>query len=305
MLTAAVRDLQRTYPGRYQIDVRTAYPELWMNNPWLSPISDSDSETCRLRCEYPLIHKANRLPVHFLHGFVQDLSLKLGIPLFPTAFKGDVHLTEHERSTWPTGLTGLCSGSPFWIVNAGGKYDFTIKWWSWSRFQHVVNRLAGKVTFVQVGAAGDYHPPLKNVIDLCGRTSIRELIHLVHHASGVLCPVTLVMHLAAAVDVPKGRRGMRPCVVIAGGREPPSWEAYPAHQFLHNVGALHCSSEGGCWQSRTVPLGDGDPRDSVYSRCHYVVNGLPKCMDMISVDAVVEAIEMYFVGGQCKESSIF
>ena len=38
------------------------------------------------------------------------------------------------------------------------------------------------------------------MIDLVGKTSLRELIRLIYRADGVLCPVTLAMHLAAAVE---------------------------------------------------------------------------------------------------------
>ena len=41
---------------------------------------------------------------------------------------------------------------------------------------------------------------------------------------------------------PPGMPRNRPCVVIAGGREPPHFTAYPHHQFIHTVGALRCST---------------------------------------------------------------
>ena len=50
-------------------------------------------------------------------------------------------------------------------------------------------------------------------------------------------------------------------VVVAGGREPSQWEAYPHHQYLHTNGALRCCDAGGCWNARVVPLGDGDGKD--------------------------------------------
>ncbi len=120
---------------------------------------------------------------------------------------------------------------------------------------------------------------------------------MVYHAQGVLCPVTLHMHLAAAVEVKGGRPKNRACVVVAGGREPPHWEAYPHHQFIHTVGSLLCCDNGGCWKARTEPLGDGDAKDAPGSRCVNVVNHLPRCMDMIEAEEVVARIERYFEGG--------
>jgi ADP-heptose:LPS heptosyltransferase len=188
---------------------------------------------------------------------------------------------------------------PFWVVAAGGKYDFTAKWWSSSRYQQVVDYFAGKIQFVQVGELHHYHPPLRGVIDLRGLTDTRQLVRLVYHSQGVLCGVTFLMHLAAAVET-RGRKELtRPCVVVAGGREPPQWEAYPRHQFLHTVGALPCCERGGCWKSRTLPLGDGSEKDLPRNLCVNVVHGMPRCMDMISVEDVISSIEIYFEGGRC------
>ena len=86
-------------------------------------------------------------------------------------------------------------------------------------------------------------------------------------------------------------------MVVAGGREPPHWTAYPHHQFIHTVGALACCDDGGCWKSRTLPLGDGDEKDRPGELCVDVVGNLPRCMDMISAEEVCRRIEMYYRGG--------
>jgi ADP-heptose:LPS heptosyltransferase len=182
---------------------------------------------------------------------------------------------------------------PYWIVVAGGKFDFTIKWWHFRRWQAVVDSFRERMLFVQIGESHHYHPALKGVLDLRGETSLRDLIRLVYHAQGVLCPVTLLMHLAAAVETKPGGPQMRPCVVVAGGREPWTWEAYPNHRFLHTIGKLPCCAKGGCWRARSVPLGDGDSKDEPKHLCVDTVNNLPRCMEMISPTQVVDAVESY------------
>lgn len=87
-----------------------------------------------------------------------------------------------------------------------------------------------------------------------------------------------------------------PCVVIAGGREPPHVTAYPHHQFIHTVGALRCCDNGGCWRSRTVPLSDGDEKDHPDALCVDVVGRLPRCMDMINAAEVIRRVQLYFDG---------
>jgi ADP-heptose:LPS heptosyltransferase len=187
-----------------------------------------------------------------------------------------------------------CDERPYWIIVAGGKFDLTIKWWHFRRWQSVVDRFRDRLQFVQVGLQGHYHPPLKGVIDLRGKTGLRDLIRLVYHAHGVLCPVTLLMHLAAAVPTKPGAPKSRPCVVVGGGRESPHWAAYPTHQFIHTVGTLPCCAEGGCWKARTVPLGDGDDRDQEPYLCVDVVKGLPRCMERIQPEDVIRCVELYF-----------
>ena len=296
MLTAAVRDLHRAYPQQFLTDVRTPCPHLWEHNPFITHLDEHDPDVETIDCHYPLIHRSNQAPYHFLQGFIEFLNEHLGLSIKPTAFKGDIHLSDREKS-WMSQVQEItCKPTEFRIVAAGGKYDFTVKWWDFRRYQQVVDYFSGRLLFVQVGEAKHYHPELNGVIDLRGRTNLRQLVRLVYHAQGVLTPVSLLMHLAAAVPV-KGKPKNRPCVVIAGGREPPHWEAYPHHQFIHTVGALPCCDNGGCWKARTVPLGDGSTKDRPENLCCDVVGGLPHCMDMIAATDVIRRIETYFEGG--------
>ena len=301
MLTAAVRDLHRSCPNEFITDIRSPCPGLWENNPFVTPISDNDSDARKLECHYPLIHNCNEAPFHFIHGFHQFLGTKLKKTIVPSQFKGDIYVSEVEKGWYSQVYEIVGVDIPFWIIVAGGKYDYTIKWWDSNRFQDVVDHFKGKILFVQVGETKNhFHPPLEGVIDLRGKTDLRQLVRLVYHSSGVLCPVTLMMHLAAAVETKPNSPPLRPCVVVAGGREPPHWEAYPHHQFLHTVGALPCCEKGGCWKSRTIPIGDGDGKDLPKNLCVDVVDELPRCMDMIRSEQVIRAIELYYEGKALK-----
>lgn len=300
MLTAAVRDLHRLHPGRFLTDVRSSCPELWEHNPHLTRLDEEARDVELLECHYPLIDRSNEAALHCVHGFADFLSRRLRVEVRPTEFRGDIHLSRAERS-WKSTVHELAGRDlPFWIVNAGGKFDFTIKWWDWRRYQAVVDHFRGRLLFVQVGEVGHYHPPLRHVVDLRGRTDLRQLVRLTHHAEGVLCGVTALMHLAAAVPTRPDRPPMRPAVVIAGGREPTHWEAYPHHQFLHTVGALSCCQTGGCWRARTKALGDGELLDDANQLCLQVTGGLPRCMDMITAEEVIRRIELYLAGGSCR-----
>jgi len=297
MLTAAVRDLHRCYPGEFLTDVRTPCPALWAHNPYLTPLDEHDPDVTVIRCEYPLIHRSNQEPVHFIQAFPAFLNDQLGLRIRVSDFKGDIHISDEEKR-WFSRVEEIKGRStPFWLLASGGKRDYTIKWWDAARYQEVVDRFRGRIEFVQVGSLDHHHPPLDGVVDLRRQTDLRQLVRLMYHAQGVISAVSLLMHLAAAIEVRPGMPRRRPCVVIAGGREPPQWAAYPHHQFIHTVGALRCCDDGGCWKSRTVPLGDGDEKDRPENLCVDVVGPLPRCMHMITADEVVRRVEWHFEGG--------
>jgi ADP-heptose:LPS heptosyltransferase len=303
MLTAAVRDLHRAHPGKFQTDVRTSADALWENNPNITRLREGEPGVQLLDMHYPLIHQSSQRPYHFIHGFVQFLEQQLHLQIPVTRFQGDLHLAEHEKRL-PASLAGVGMRDGFWIVIGGGKNDFTAKWWNPASYQKVVDHFRGRIQFVQCGESGHWHPPLDCVINLVGKTSTRDFVRLMYHAAGVLCPVTFAMHLAAAVPTKAGAPRARPCVVVAGGRESPHWEAYPQHQFLHTVGALPCCSQGGCWKSRCQLVGDGDAKDrqNLCDRPVQITPALriPLCMAMITPEDVIRRIDVYLAGAALR-----
>lgn len=284
MLTAAVRDLKRSHPY-LQINVQTSCMDLWQNNPYLSREVTAENANRVLDLEYPLIHSSDKLPYHFIHAFRKELQLHLGLKIPQGEFRGDIHLAHCERQQ-----LSAVAGKRYWVIDAGYKLDCPLKHWGSENFQKLVEILEGKVQFVQIGEKNPHHihTPLKGVIDLIGKTSTRELIQLIHHADGVVTPISFPMHLAAAVPTVDGR--LRPCVVLAGGREPAHWEAYPGHQFLHTIGMLDCCRRQSCWKS--VPF----PQEGKAPCLHPVSLGdefVGKCMSLISPERVAELVELY------------
>jgi len=298
VLTLVLALLHRAFPGQFLTDVRTSAPAIWENNPWITPLSESDPGVEIIDMHYPLIHQSNQRPYHFLHAFVQYLETRLNLTIPVTKFSGEIYLTDEERE-FP--LPGQELPDSYWIMMAGCKPDFTAKLWNPASYQRVVDHFRGVINFVQCGESGHWHQPLDGVTNLLGKTSLRQFVRLMHHAAGVVGPVTLAMHLAAAVETRPGRPKLRPCVVIAGGREPAAWEEYPGHQFLHTIGALTCCQDGGCWKSRCQLVGDGDEKDR-RNVCEMPVQitpdlRVPRCMDMITPEDVIRRIEYYREGG--------
>lgn len=280
VLTAAVRDLFRSYPGKFEISVDSGSCEVWQNNPYvhqrLFPGRIID-------CGKAQIDRSGATGRHYVHAYLDLLNEQLGTHAQISEVKGDIHLSRQERR-WYSDLWTLCGREvPFWLICPGGKFDIPIKWWAQRRYQEVVDALRGKIQFVQVGHWGNHHPLLEGAIDLRGKTSIRDLIHLVHHADGVLCGVTSLMHLAAAVPL---RHAARQTIVIAGNREPASWEAYPGHIYLTAGKDLSC---GNCW-NRT--LASTVKRTGKTGECHRIQNELTECMDAITSEQIVEQFHL-------------
>jgi hypothetical protein len=129
-----------------------------------------------------------------------------------------------------------------------------------------------------------------------------------------VCGVTMAMHAAAAFN--------KPCVVIAGGREQWSWEAYTKdnrianmrlgdskwqcpndgyvyHQYLHTIGQLDCCRTGGCWKKAVKG------KNNI---CRHPVNQhgmtIPKCLAMCEPAHVVAALDSYLVTGTSRKADM-
>ncbi len=276
VLTAAIRDLYRSFPGQYEISIDSKYPDVWRHNPYVrSRVFPGKI----IDCKNAVIDRTGSTGRHYVHAYLDLLNRYLGTNAEISQIKGDIHLSQEERG-WYSDIWNLCGREvPFWLICSGGKFDLPIKWWDHRRYQQVVDALRDKVQFVQVGTWGNHHLPLRGAIDLRGKTSVRDLIHLVHHADGVLCGVTALMHLAAAVPA---RNPNRVAIIAAGNREPKSWEAYPDHFYLTSATDLEC---GNCW-NRTF----SKKSESLPGVCNRVRNDLPECMDGITGDRVIDLI---------------
>jgi hypothetical protein len=296
--TAAVRELHRQYPDQFVTDVRTPFPQVWEHNLDITPLADDDPDSewieCRYdRTDYASVHKSNQHPVHLIEAYCADLADQLGLPpLRPHELQGHIVLGRDEYG-WMSLPHERFNVQRYWIIVCGGKTDATVKWWLPEYAQQVVHYFRNRIQFVQVGQIGEghWHADLRDVIDLRGQTDVRQLIRLVHSAAGIVCGITSLVHLAAAVPLPTWQRRPRPCIVTAGGREPRTWYSYQSHRILETVGSLPCCRDGGCWHSHTVSLGGEKER-----LCERVINSHPKCMQMIRPESVILEIE------KCLES---
>ena len=289
MMTAALYSLHKAHPGKYRLAVDTSCDALFEHSPDVVPRGEGFEE---VQTNYSTeINRCNQTPVHALQGYTTFLEEFLGVRVPLATNRPMIYLSPEERG-WQNQVEQEAGvRGPFWLINAGRKNCLTAKQYPY--YQRVVDLLQGRVRFVQVGKAEHTHPRLNGVIDLRGRTGDRQLVRLVYNCAGVLCPVTLLMHLAAAFS--------KPAVVLAGGREPRSWNQYARQTYLSTLGTLPCCQEAACWRSRTVKLGDGAEQDS--SVCEQPLPTdppAPRCMGMIRPEAVAEAVLAYYEGGALR-----
>lgn len=289
VLTGAVRSLHLAHPGQFAVNVDTSFAAAWEHSPDVAGPEEmarhAPAETVEVH--YPAINRCGREPIHMLAAYCEHLSEQLGVPVPPRTNRPHLWLSRRERE-WLNQAEEAGHRGKFWLLNAGVKQDYTAKQYPF--YQEVVDLLRGRVTFVQVGRGEHLHRPLRGVIDMVGKTDDRQLIRLAYHAQGVLCGVTCLMHLAAGLE--------KPAVVVAGGREPRSWNTYPRQTLLSNVGCLPCAASEGCWRSRVVKRSDGAEQDA--SLCEAPCPTDPpagKCMALISPRAVADAVLAYYEGG--------
>lgn len=269
--TAAIENLHRAYPGRFLTSVYTTCPEVWQGNPRITPLVPG-SAVVELR------HLDSSRPGHFIDQLTGNLGEALGVPIPVTVRRPVLHLDGGELDR-PEDLP-----DPYILINASWKSDYTAKYAGDDIFREVVGKLGHRVRFVQIGSnAPDMtHTKLDGVIDRIGKTSVRELVRLAYHSVGGIGGVTFLGHICAALG--------KPYVCYAGGRESPEFIGYDSQLTLSTLGELDCCKSGGCWMSRTVPLGDGSRHDKklcalpVLTPSGYV----PECMRRIGSKPAIE-----------------
>lgn len=274
---AALESLHLQHPGKYATDLHCCVSEIFDNHPNVTRMRRHEGRVVEMHC--PAIQKSH-VQRHFMSTFVEYLGSQLGIPLELQVNHPTLYLSPEEKA--------LPKRPSTWVINAGWKKDCEAKFWGWHRYQQVVEMMPD-MTFVQVGEAspGHFHQRLvgANVEDRVGQTTARQLMALVSQVDGVLCGVTFVQHVAAALG--------KPCVCI-NLREPPWFTSYPRQTMLSSMGKLACCQERACWASAVRRDGHGN-------RCKLpvVVNGdcTGACATLIEPQQVVDAVRSYYVYG--------
>jgi len=237
----------------------SSYPELFKENPDISCIVEDSWKTVKY------LEKLQKPAILLSYGkWIDDLD-RIEAP------KSHIIAEIIAKSE----IKGNISLRPYWYENTDkrllkidGAYvcvqstktcsstPMLNKQWKEEYLQNVIDKLSSRFRVVQLGLKNE--PKLNNTVDLRG-SSISESANYLANATFFLGQVGFLMHLARAVDTRS--------VIIYGGREK-SWQSgYPCNENIESN--PNCSP---CWQN---------------NRCDHE----RKCLEQISADRVLEAIE--------------
>ena len=244
-----------------QLWMMTNFPELFAGNPHVTrlvPVDERYREYAGLlgaqheSLQYAPVQPEQDRSVpparHIIAELCASAKIKGPISLRPYYYATDA---EKENAAWAKGMIAIQSSG------LAAKLPMRNKQWFPERFQEVVNGLKKNFKFVQLGSAGD--PLLNDVVDLRGKTNIRETAAVLANCSLFVGNVGFLMHLARATECP--------AVIIFGGREAPWQSGYGCNINLYS--AVPCAP---CW---------------LWNKCDY--NRM--CLDNITALDVIKAVE--------------
>lgn len=278
MFTCGVRDFKAAFPN-VRVNVISTCGHIWDHNPAIDRSLAATNENTVKIGPGKLTNASNRLDWHFANAFRVSIEEALKIAIPQGESRPDIWLTEEEYHA-PRVIEG-----PYWIICVNGEKGWGCKMYPFDRWQKVVTDNPD-ITFVQIGTKEDNPPRLQgaNVVDYVGKTQdkengIRDLFKLFLNAEGSIGLVSFHMHLSGAL--------YKPCVVVAGAREPVSFTRYSGHQYLANDGCLPCAVQA-CWHC------------DIDTCTNLVLEGekIPKCAYLIEPEDITRAIQAYYKGGR-------
>lgn len=286
IITGVIREIKKVCPS-CEIDIITRNKNLFLFNPNITKldINANDVELCELGLSsVPADYHDRAFDSSFnakhysfkLHLFAQ---MKLNLQWDCKNIKPDLHL----GNTLNPVRNKLGFGGAYWLINSGFYGVMPYKWYP--QYQKVVDLLRGKVQFIQHGGNGpnDVHTPLDGALSIVGQTSPLELAAAFRDCAGSLGGASSHAHFAAAFD--------RPCVIVAGGAEPPEWTNYENQTAIFkNIGCSNYKA-GTCGYPRNDLGRNGE------ECCPHFLGNHAECFDAISPEEVADAILKYQGGG--------
>jgi hypothetical protein len=206
------------------------------------------------------IARDHRRPISEAQFCAEALEQEWGVKLDWSRLVPELYFGEEELAA----LAARFKLPPkYGVIRPVGNLSYTPnREWGFERFQEVVRRTPW-ITWVQPGPPSE--PRLEGAIDLCGKSSIRELFFIIRGARGVLSVEGLPNHVAAAFRVPS--------FVVFSGFNRIELSRYAVTVPIVRDPQVECAP---CWKLTPCP----EP-------------GKP-CTNDITVDQVVQALEQHW-----------
>ena len=288
MFTCGVRDFKKAFPD-VRVNVISTAGHIFDYNPNIDrTLLATPANTVEIGPGI-LTNKSNSLDWHMANSFRMSIEDKLKVSIPQGLSRPDIYFTQEE---WDAPRV---IDRPYWIISTSGEKGWGCKMYPHNKWQEVVDQNPD-ITFLQIGTAEDNAPRLKgaNVIDWVGKTQsreqgIRDLFKLFLNAEGSIGLVSFHMHLSGAL--------YKPCVVVAGAREPVSFTRYAGQQYIANEGCLPCAIRA-CWHCSI------DACTNLIIREETIEKKVPKCADIIESEDITRGIRAYYKGGRLKMGAI-
>jgi len=270
VFTTILRDLQLERPNEFLVDVHGYYPEIFMNNPYITKLEKGKDIHCFRKIKHnDILFERNWN--HYSTIFNTIVSDSLGRFIQQNSIYPELYLTEKEKSEDILDRLGI--EKPFWIINSSFKIDIPLKSWIPYRWIELIEELKMRnINLIQTGSNTEVYENLPGITSVIGKTeNLRDFFSLCYHSSGIITHTSLPVHIAAALD--------KSCVVLNFGRESPWYSCYPNQQVLHTIGSLECCSKEGCFKKQR-------------NECNTLIGNpsYPLCVNLISVNDVLRAV---------------
>jgi len=284
MFTCGVRDFKAAFP-HVRVNVISTAMHIWDHNSNIDRTLVATLENTVKIGPSKLTNASNRLDWHFANAFRVAIEDALKVHIQQGESRPDIWFTQEEYDA------PRVFKFPYWLICVSGEKGWGCKMYPFNKWQEFINQNQ-HIMFVQIGSKEDNPPRLqgKNVVDFVGCTQdresgIRDLFKLFLNTEGSVGLVSFHMHLSGALN--------KPCVVVAGAREPVSFTRYAGHQYISNDGCLPCAIKA-CWHC------DIDTCTNLVVREDTAEKKIPKCADIIEPEDLTRAINAYYKGGRLK-----
>jgi hypothetical protein len=204
LITSVIENIKKFY--KREIIIYSVYPDLFLNNPNVYKVFNYNKTEKQIRSY--LKSSKSKFILNFRYDWTLEKQKKSLVEWYTNSitnlsFKNcypKIYLSEDENNRFKQ-KNNL--PEKYCIIQSQGKLNHKvsqIKDWGVDNFQEVVNLTRNHIKWIQIGQEGE--KKIKNVfLNLCGKTSLRELFYIINKSNLVLSIDGFLTHLAASFNI--------------------------------------------------------------------------------------------------------